>query len=102
MPSCAPAACSVFKRRAYHFAAELAEALDMMNYNSLFCAGVLTLLATAPCFAMASWFPASDGNGQGGGQVSHSAPGPVMGVGVSALVAAGYVWYRLRSRDRRK
>jgi hypothetical protein len=67
--------------------------------KSLICAGVLTLLATAPCFAMASWFP---GSGNGGSPVSHSAPGPVLGVGLPALVVGGYVWYRHRSRQRRK
>ena len=69
--------------------------------KSLICAGVLTLLTTAPCFAMASWFPGSGNNG--GGPVSHSAPGPVLGVGLpAAALVGGYVWYRRRSRERRK
>jgi hypothetical protein len=69
--------------------------------KSLMCAGMLTLLATAPCFAMTSWFP--DSGKKGGGSVSHSAPGPMLGVGIPALVAAGgYVWYRRRSKERRK
>jgi hypothetical protein len=33
------------------------------------------------------------------GKVSHSAPGPVLGVGLPALaVYGGYVWYRRRQR----
>ena len=69
--------------------------------KSLICSGVLTLLATAPGYAMASWFPGSGGNG--GGPVSHSAPGPVLGVGLPALaLVGGYVWLRRRSRERRK
>jgi hypothetical protein len=74
----------------------------MIGHKSLICAGVLTLLTTAPCFAMASWFPASGGNGHGGGQVSHSAPGPMLGVGLPALVVGGYFWYRRRFKQPRK
>ena len=70
--------------------------------KSLICAGMLTLLSTASCFAMASWFPDSGTHGAGD-RTSHSAPGPVLGVGVPALlVVGGYVWYRRRSRERRK
>jgi hypothetical protein len=33
------------------------------------------------------------------GKVSHSAPGPVLGVGLPALaVYGGYIWYRRRQR----
>jgi hypothetical protein len=68
--------------------------------KSLICAAVLTLLATAPGHAMASWFPGSGNNG--GGQTSHSAPGPVLGVGLPALVIGGYVWYWRRSKKPNK
>jgi len=59
---------------------------------------VITLLDTLPGYAWASWFP--PGNGGGGG-TSHSAPGPIIGIGFPALAAfGGYVWYRLRQRNK--
>jgi hypothetical protein len=75
----------------------------MIDHRPWICAAVLTLLTTAPGFAMASWFPEAGRNhgGRSGG-VSHSAPGPEVGVGLSALVVGGYVWYRHWSRRRRK
>jgi LPXTG-motif cell wall-anchored protein len=37
----------------------------------------------------------------GGSGASRSAPGPVIGVGVPALIAlGGYVWYRRRRREK--
>jgi hypothetical protein len=74
----------------------------MIVIRSLICAGMLTLLTTAPCFSMASWFPGSTQHGQSGGSASHSAPGPALGVGLPALVIGGFVWYRLRSRKSQK
>src|SRR4051794_13934373 len=70
--------------------------ITMIFIRSFTCAGVLTLLSTAPCFPMASWFPASGQHN--GGPVTHSAPGPALGVGLPALVIGGYVWYRRRSK----
>ena len=74
----------------------------MIDHKSLICAGVLTLLATAPGFAMASWFPGSGRSDHGGGHVSHSAPGPLLGVGLPALAFGGYFWYRRRFKQPRK
>jgi hypothetical protein len=70
----------------------------MKNYIYLAYACIIVLLSTAPTFAMASWFP----HGRDGGPpVSHSAPGPVLGVGVPAAIAlGGYIWYRRRRRRR--
>jgi len=57
----------------------------------------VTLLDTLPGYALASWFPP----GNGGGDTSHSAPGPVIGIGFPALAAfGGYVWYRRRHRGK--
>jgi MYXO-CTERM domain-containing protein len=53
---------------------------------------VLLFLGSEPSFALASWIPGGDSSGG-----SHSAPGPVIGVGLPALIAfGGYVWYRRR------
>ena len=55
-------------------------------------AGVILVSSTVASYALGGWIP--DGGGGGG---SHSAPGPVMGVGIPALVAlGGYIWYRRR------
>ena len=70
----------------------------MKRYSMLICAGTLVLLSGSPCFALASWFPEKPG---GRPTASHSAPGPVIGVGGSALVAlGGYIWYRRRYRNK--
>jgi hypothetical protein len=39
----------------------------------------------------------------GGGDrgISHSAPGPELGVGVSGIAIGGYLWYRRRAKQRR-
>lgn len=66
----------------------------MKNYASLGCACALVLLSTVPSLALASWFPKA---GNDRPPVSHSAPGPVIGVGLPVLVAlGGYLWYRHR------
>lgn len=73
----------------------------MKHVRSLIWAGALLSLATAPSFAMGSWFPRGD---HGGGKPprTHSAPGPVIGLGLPALAAAGgYVWYLGRFRRRK-
>ena len=52
------------------------------------------LLSSAASRAM-GWIPGDGGSG------THSAPGPVIGVGLPALVAlGGYVWYRRRGRGK--
>jgi hypothetical protein len=54
-----------------------------------------------PAAALSSWFPHHHGNGgnDGGGAVSHSAPGPVIGVGLpAAAVIGGYIWLRRRKQ----
>lgn len=62
--------------------------------------GLLVLLATGPAVA-------NEGNNgnhygwyKGGGSgATHSAPGPVIGMGLPGLAAYGlYVWYRRRQR----
>ena len=40
--------------------------------------------------------------GTGGGGITHSAPGPEFGVGLSGVVIGGYLWYRRRARQRRQ
>ena len=56
-------------------------------------AGLFLVLSTVSSYALGGWIP--DGGGGGGG--SHSAPGPVMGVGIPALVAlGGYIWHQRR------
>jgi hypothetical protein len=64
-----------------------------------------TILSSLPAFALSSWFPSHHGTGGGGnngggsGPVSHSAPGPVIGLGLPAVVAlGGYLWIRNRNR----
>lgn len=59
-----------------------------------------TVLSSLPAFALSSWFPPKGhggGHNGGGGTVSHSAPGPVVGLGLPAVVAlGGYLWIRNR------
>jgi len=60
----------------------------------LACAYAFALLSTVQGFGMGS-LPVD----KGGSGASRSAPGPVIGVGVPALIAfGGYVWYRRRHR----
>jgi LPXTG-motif cell wall-anchored protein len=60
----------------------------------LVCASTFVLLSAAPSFAMGE-VP----GGGGSGTTTRSAPGPMIGVGLPALVAlGGYVWYRRRQR----
>ena len=65
------------------------------------------VLTSLPAFALSGWFPSKPGHGggnngggnNGGGQVSHSAPGPVIGLGLPVVVAlGGYLWVRNRNR----
>jgi hypothetical protein len=63
-------------------------------------AGALIILSSMQAFALSSWFPSHrHGDRHDGGQVSHSAPGPVIGIGLPAAVAlGGYLWMRNRNR----
>ena len=62
----------------------------------LTCAVVILVWTTVSSYALGGWIP--DGAGRVGGG-SHSAPGPVMGVGIPALVAlGGYIWHQWRHR----
>ncbi|TPN74530.1 hypothetical protein FJ987_24840 [Mesorhizobium sp. CU2] len=57
----------------------------------------ITVVDTVPSYALAGWFPP----GKGGGEKSHSAPSPEIGIGFPALAAlGGYVWYRRRNRSK--
>jgi len=68
----------------------------MINLRLLTCAGALTLLATAP--GLAADPPQKNGHARKA-EISRSAAGPVVGVGLPALVVVGgYVWYRNRTR----
>lgn len=56
----------------------------------------LALLAAVPIIAVGL---SSSSESRGGAQVIHSAPGPVAGLGLPALLAAGaFIWYRNRSK----
>ena len=71
-------------------------------FRSLICAGALALLMVSPALSGGDKANGGNGNhwgwgnGKGGG-VSHSAPGPELGVGLPALLIGGYLWYRRRS-----
>jgi hypothetical protein len=69
----------------------------MVSLGRMVFAGALTLFVAAPAFA-----DAEHGNGGNGNHFgwSRSAPGPEMGVGLSALIAGGYFWYRRRKSKR--
>ena len=76
-----------------------------MSLNSVICAGALALLMTAPALAEGPNANGGNGNhygwgnGNSGGGVTHSVPGPELGVGLPALIIGGYLWYRRRSRQ---
>ncbi len=73
-----------------------------MDYRAVICAGAIVLCTSAPTFALSSWFPKDRGNG-GGAPVTHSAPGPVIGIGLPALaVLGGYVWYRRKHKQNKR
>jgi hypothetical protein len=62
----------------------------------LICTYAFALLGTMQGFGMGI-LPVD----KGGSGASHSAPGPVIGVGIPALIAfGGYVWYRRRHRGK--
>lgn len=72
-----------------------------MDCRAVICAGAIVLCTSAPSFALASWFPEKGGN-DGGSPVTHSAPGPVIGLGLPALVLGGYVWYRRKQKQNKR
>lgn len=74
----------------------------MSTVKSLPAAIVLAVFTSAPAFALTTWFP-DPPKGGGGGSVSHSAPGPIVGIGLpAAAVVGGYIWLKRRSRQKRK
>jgi hypothetical protein len=74
----------------------------MSTVKSLAAATALVAFTSAPAFALSIWFPHSPGGG-GSGIVSHSAPGPVAGIGLPvAAVVGGYIWLKRRSRQKHK
>jgi hypothetical protein len=70
---------------------------DMVSLGRMVFAGALTLFVAAPAFADPEHGNGGNGNHYGW---SHSAPGPEMGGGLSALIAGGYFWYRRRKSKR--
>jgi hypothetical protein len=72
----------------------------MTYFKAAALTGLLALLMAAPASAKEGnngnhygWFKG------GGSGVSHSAPGPMIGIGLPGLAAYGlYVWYRRRQR----
>jgi hypothetical protein len=63
----------------------------------LMCAAILGLSYVIPANAGGILYPPKGGD-QGGGS-SHSAPGPILGLGIPALaVAGGYVLFRRRAK----
>lgn len=70
----------------------------MSIVKTLPAAIVLAAFTSAPAFALSTWFPQPPG---GGGSVSHSAPGPVIGIGLPvAAVVGGFVWLRRRRKHK--
>ena len=79
---------------------------DMIDIRSMICGGAFAMLITAPALADAEHGNGGNGNhfgwdkgGKGG--VTHSAPGPQVGVGLAPLLIGGYLWYRRRSKQRK-
>ena len=68
-----------------------------MKYTKpLICAAILALSYAIPANAGGVIYPPKDG---GNGGSSHSAPGPILGLGIPALaVAGGYVLLRRRGK----
>ena len=81
--------------------------MKKMNVRLAICASALALLMAGPALAEGDNANGGNGNhygwdkGNSGGGVSHSAPGPELGVGLlPALIIGGYLWYRRRSKQR--
>ena len=69
----------------------------MSMWKTMPVATIFAAFASSPAFALASWLPP----GPGDGMASHSAPGPILGIGLpAAAVVGGYVWLRRRARNR--
>lgn len=74
----------------------------MTDLRALVGAGAIVLLSLSPSFAMGVLFPPKPGH-PGQPPQSRAAPGPVVGVGLPAVIAAGgYVWFRYRSKQKKK
>ncbi|HWK64577.1 MAG TPA: hypothetical protein VNS34_06530 [Rhizobiaceae bacterium] len=74
----------------------------MTDLRALVGAGAIVLLSLSPSFALGELLPPGSGN-PGSPPQSHSAPGPVVGVGLPAMIAVGgYMWFRYRSRQKKK
>lgn len=74
----------------------------MTDLKALVGAGAIALLSASPSFALGELIPKLPGN-PGHPPHSRAAPGPVVGVGIPAVVAAGgYIWFRYRARQKRK
>ncbi len=69
----------------------------MQLTKPIICGAILALSYVIPANA-AGVIPPKGGNNNGGGS-SHSAPGPVLGLGLPALaIAGGYLLFRRRSK----
>lgn len=74
----------------------------MTDWRALVGAGAIVLLSLSPSFALGELIPSLPG-GPGKPPQSRAAPGPVVGVGLPVVIAAGgYVWFRYRSRQKKK
>jgi hypothetical protein len=74
----------------------------MTDLRALVGAGAIVLLSLSPSFALGNLFPSLPGH-PGKPPQSRAAPGPVVGVGLPVVIAAGgYVWFRYRSRQKKK
>lgn len=72
------------------------EGFEVQYTKPLICAAILGLSYVVPANAIGVIYPPT--NGHGGGS-SHSAPGPVLGLGLPALaIAGGYVLFRRRAK----
>jgi len=73
------------------------EGFEVQFSKPLICAAILGLSYIVPAHAGGWIFPPKGGNGGGGS--SHSAPGPILGLGIPALaIAGGYVLFRRRAK----
>ncbi|MGC4026670.1 MAG: LPXTG cell wall anchor domain-containing protein [Mesorhizobium sp.] len=68
----------------------------MQISKPLICGAILALSYIVPANAGGFIYPPKGGDGGGS---SHSAPGPILGLGIPALaIAGGYVLFRRRSK----
>lgn len=70
----------------------------MKLVKPLVCAAILGLSYAIPANAAGIIYPPKGGD-SGNGGTSHSAPGPILGLGLPALaIAGGYVLFRRRAK----